>query len=85
VSRETPGKAVYLDTNALFEKLFVFSPDAVLVTVATGNIVRANAQAERMFAFNRRDQIGQPVEILVPERFRSTHPSIAATTPRRWR
>lgn len=74
MSGETPGEAVRLDPNTLFETLFEFSPDAVLVTDATGNIVRANAQAEWMFAYDREDLIGQPIEILVPERFRSIHP-----------
>ena len=70
----TPGKALPLDSNSLFEKLFEFSPDAVLVTDHTGSIVRTNAQTEHMFAYDRQELIGQPIEILIPERFRSVHP-----------
>lgn len=60
--------------EGLFEKLFEFSPDAVFVVDHTGLIVRANAQAEKLFGYDRRDVIGLPVETLVPERFRSMHP-----------
>ncbi|HTQ62553.1 MAG TPA: sigma 54-interacting transcriptional regulator [Candidatus Solibacter sp.] len=60
--------------ETLWKKLFEFSPDAVFVTDQTGAIVRANAQAERMFGYDLADLNGRPVEALVPERFRSTHP-----------
>ena len=62
------------DPPGLFEKLFEFSPDAVVVLDQTGSIVRANAQAEQLFGYNRQEMIGQSVEILMPERFRSIHP-----------
>jgi PAS domain S-box-containing protein len=63
-----------LDSIDLFEKLFEFSPDAIVVTNSTGAIVRANAQAERIFGYLRQELIGQAVEILIPERFRGIHP-----------
>jgi PAS domain S-box-containing protein len=74
VSREISEKVPNVDTDGLFEKLFEFSPDAVLVTDKTGSIVRANAQAEWMFGYDRQELIGQAVEILIPERFRPIHP-----------
>ena len=58
----------------LFETLFEFAPDAVIVTDQRGSIVRANAQAERMLGYARAELVGQPVEALVPERFRPIHP-----------
>jgi formate hydrogenlyase transcriptional activator len=74
VSGEHFGKPMLLDSNVLFEKLFEFSPDAVLVVDHEGTILWANQQTESMFGHTRADLIGQPVELLLPERFRSGHP-----------
>ena len=74
MSGETPDKVPRVDTNGVFERIFEFAPDAVLVTDQTGSIVCANVQVEQMFSYERQELIGQPVEILIPERFRSIHP-----------
>lgn len=63
-----------MDSKDLFEKLFEFSPDAIVVADNSGLITRANAQVERMFGYSRSELLGQQVEILVPERFRAAHP-----------
>jgi len=35
-----------------------------------------NAQAEQVFGHARQEMLGQPVEMLVPERFRGHHPGL---------
>jgi len=42
--------------------------DAIAVLDCAGRIMRINAQAERMFAYPREEPVGQPVEMLMPER-----------------
>ena len=74
MSGDNSDKLKLLDSNVLFEKLFEFSPDAVLVTDREGTILRANRQTETMFGHVRAELIGRPVELLLPERFRSGHP-----------
>jgi diguanylate cyclase (GGDEF)-like protein/PAS domain S-box-containing protein len=39
-----------------------------------GRIALVNSQAVKMFGYNREELIGQPVEVLIPERFRGGHP-----------
>jgi formate hydrogenlyase transcriptional activator len=58
----------------VFEKLFESSPDAIVLTAQEGKIVRVNAQLERLFGYSRVELLGQTVEILIPERFRTGHP-----------
>ena len=60
----------------LFERLYESLPDGVLLTNANGEILRVNAQAEKLFGYNRVELQGQPVELLVPERLRAAHISL---------
>lgn len=48
-------------------------PDAVLVVEQTGAIVLVNAQAERLFGYTRNEMVGQPIDIVIPERLRPSH------------
>ncbi|MGA8145520.1 MAG: sigma 54-interacting transcriptional regulator [Candidatus Acidiferrales bacterium] len=58
-----------------FRALFEFSPDAILATDEKGEITETNSQVEKFFGYTRDELIGKPVETLIPERFRSTHPT----------
>jgi formate hydrogenlyase transcriptional activator len=75
VSGETSDKILRVDTSGLFEKLFEFSPDAIVVTNREGKIGEVNAQVEKFFGYARSELLGQPIEILIPERFRTAHPT----------
>jgi PAS domain S-box-containing protein len=48
-------------------------PDAMVVADEQGTIVHANGGAERLFGWPRAELVGQPVEILLPARFRGMH------------
>jgi PAS domain S-box-containing protein len=44
------------------------APTAMLMIDSTGRVTLANTQAERVFGYRRQEMIGQPVELLVPDR-----------------
>src|SRR5262249_18950798 len=44
------------------------APDAMLCVDAQGRITLANAEAERLLGYTREELVGQPIELLVPER-----------------
>ena len=53
--------------------LLEFVPDGIVVTDADGLIVFANAMTVDLFGWNREEMVGQPVEMLLPARFRGGH------------
>lgn len=59
--------------EARFRELFEYAPDAALLTDGEGRIALVNSRAESLFGYHRDALVGQPIEVLVPERFRAHH------------
>jgi PAS domain S-box-containing protein len=56
-------------TRALFES----AAEGIVVVDHTGRVRRINAKAAQLFGYGREELLGQPIEILLPERFRGNH------------
>jgi len=68
-----PGlEARPLTVDAL-RSLLEAMPDALVIVDDAGFILLVNSQTELLFGYRREEMIGQPVEVLVPERLRARH------------
>jgi len=62
-----------LHAEQRFRALVESAPDAMVIVSAEGKIVFANSQTEHLFGYTRRELLQQPVEMLLPDRFRAVH------------
>ena len=59
--------------SGLFAELLDAAPDATVIVDESARIVLVNRQVERVLGYPRHELVGQPVEVLVPPRFRGGH------------
>ena len=59
--------------QATFGALLDAAPDAMIIVDGAGDMVLVNTQVERLFGYARTELQGQPVERLMPARFRGKH------------
>jgi PAS domain S-box-containing protein len=68
-----PGTTAWPAGTVDLEALVAFMPDAVVVVDAEGTIVAWNDRTCDLLGYEADDLVGQPVELLVPERLRHLH------------
>jgi PAS domain S-box-containing protein len=56
-----------------FRALLESAPDAMVIVDSHGRIVLVNSRTEELFGYGRRELLGYPVEVLIPERFHDRH------------
>jgi PAS domain S-box-containing protein len=57
-----------------FRAVVEASPAAMVMVNKEGRIVLINAQAEKLFGYERDEMMGKGIDMLVPERYRDAHP-----------
>jgi len=60
-------------SEATGHALLQSASEGIVLINASGRITLVNAAAERMFGYDRAELVGQTLEVLLPDRVRSTH------------
>ena len=69
-------KTTQLDEGVLanaYYRMLDAAPDALVIADAEGTIRLVNTQAEELFGYQRKELLGAPIELLLPERLRASH------------
>src|ERR1700686_4554077 len=61
------------EISSIAQRLLQFSPDAMLVVDAHGIIRFSNETSSSLFGYSPEELIGQPIKLLIPERFHTRH------------
>ena len=61
------------DSEAYFRHLLESAPDAMITIDDQGKIAIVNGQAVEMFGYDREAMLGQPIELLLPDRLHEAH------------
>ncbi len=61
------------EISSIAQRLLQFSPDAMLVVDAQGRIQFANETCRSLFGYAPEELLGQPLKLLIPERFHIRH------------
>jgi PAS domain S-box-containing protein len=59
--------------EAKFRGLLESAPDAMIIVNQQGAIMLINAQAEKLFGYQRNDLLGKPIQVLIPGNFKPGH------------
>ncbi len=73
VSARKAGEDALLLSERRFRQVVEAAPDGMAMVGMDGRIVLANASMEHLFGYRRDEMLGQPVELLMPERYRGAH------------
>lgn len=75
-----PSRDKLIETTEALEKsetkfkTFVeYAPDAMVITNQEGKILIVNAQAEKIFGYDKAEMAGLNIEMLIPDRYRDKH------------
>ena len=73
IAERTRAEEALRQSEEQFRAAFEGAPNGMITVGRDGTILMANSRMEIMFGYTREELLGQPVEMLVPERFRGQH------------
>lgn len=74
ITESERAEAALRHSEERFRSAVEAAPSGMVMTDGNGRIILVNLHAEAVFGYEREEMIGQGIEMLVPEQFRSSHP-----------
>ena len=71
--RKRAEEALRASEEERHRQLLEVAPDGIVIDDDAGVIETVNARTEELFGYNRKELIGRPLDLLIPERFRQRH------------
>lgn len=71
--RRKNGQDALLPRSSILPVLLESASDGIVIAGVDGDLLLVNAGVEKLFGYDRKELLGQPVEILLPSRLRETH------------
>ncbi|MFI3154780.1 MAG: PAS domain S-box protein [Methylococcaceae bacterium] len=75
---QLPSPQALQTSETYLRAIFDATPDAMLISNEQGIITMVNQQAEYLLGYSINELLGLSIEVLVPDRFRATHPALRA-------
>jgi PAS domain S-box-containing protein len=72
-ARRQQAEKALQETDRRFRALLQSASAAVVIIDSQGRIAMVNTRAESLFGYSRDEMVGQPLEMLLPERYRTAH------------
>jgi PAS domain S-box-containing protein len=73
IAERVRAEAAVRQSEEQFRVAVEGAPNGMITVGRDGRILMTNSQMEKIFGYMREELLGQPVEMLVPERFRGQH------------
>ncbi|MEC5386613.1 PAS domain S-box protein [Uliginosibacterium sp. H3] len=76
ISSRTHSAEALRQSEERFRCVVEAAPDGLAMVDRNGRLALVNSGMERMFGYPREELLGQPIEMLIPERYRKGHPGL---------
>ncbi len=73
LSRSVIAEEAFIEEEKKFRNLFEASSEAIVIVDGRGNIILANNRTESVFGYDKKELLGQKIEVLIPEALRGIH------------
>jgi PAS domain-containing protein len=73
ITQRKQAEEALRDSETRFRSLVQSASDAIVISDEDGNIISCNKATQEIFGHTEEEVLGQPITLLMPERYRNAH------------